>query len=129
MGGDMYAIVNISGRQFRVEPGDRVMVPHQSADPGEKITFDTVLLMDDGKKVKVGTPRVPSSTVEATVLEHGRTKKVPVFKKKRRKGYRVKNTHRQDFTLIRVDSIKQKAAKKSKASPAKQSAAQTAKSA
>ncbi|MFQ6615499.1 MAG: 50S ribosomal protein L21 [Fidelibacterota bacterium] len=104
----MYAIVDISGKQFLVEPGAQMDVPRQSVDPGKKVTLDTVLLLDNGKNVHVGKPTVKQSSVEVTVIEHGKTAKIPVFKKKRRKGYRVKNTHRQDFTRIRVDTIKQK---------------------
>jgi len=108
----MYAIVSISGKQFRVEPGDEVQVPHQNMEPGKKVIYDRVLLVNTGAKIKVGTPTVSGSTVEATVIEHGRSEKITVFKKKRRKRYRVKNTHRQGFTKIRVDSVKEKAVKK-----------------
>tara|TARA_B100001750_G_scaffold28753_1_gene19186 strand:- start:178 stop:546 length:369 start_codon:yes stop_codon:yes gene_type:complete len=109
----MYAIVDISGKQFRAEEGLELKVPHQREEEGKKISFDRVLLLDDGSDVKVGQPIVSGSAVEATVLEHGRDKKVPVFKKKRRKGYRVKNTHRQEFTVIRVENIKSSVSKKS----------------
>ena len=109
----MYAIVDISGKQFRAEKGFELKVPHQREEAGKKISFDRVLLLADGSDVKVGQPTVSGSAVEATVLEHGRDKKVPVFKKKRRKGYRVKNTHRQEFTVIRVENIKSGISKKS----------------
>ncbi len=109
----MYAIVDISGKQFRAEQGLELKVPHQREEEGKKVSFDRVLLLDDGNDVKVGQPTVSGSAVEATVLEHARDRKVPVFKKKRRKGYRVKNTHRQEFTLIRVENIKSGASKKS----------------
>jgi len=108
----MYAIVNISGKQFRVEPGDELQIPHQDVEPGKKVIYKHVLLLNNGKEIKVGRPTVSGSAVEATVVEHGRGKKVTVFKKKRRKGYRVKNTHRQEFTKIHVDSVKEKATKK-----------------
>lgn len=122
----MYAIVDISGKQFLVEPGAELDIPRQAADPGKKVTFDTVLLMDNGKKVHVGRPTVNQSSVEATVIGHGKTAKVPVFKKKRRKGYRVKNTHRQDFTRIRVDAIrKKKPARKPAASSRKKTTPKT----
>ena len=109
----MSAIVDISGKQFRAEEGLELKVPHQREEEGKKISFDRVLLLDDGSDVKVGQPIVSGSAGEATVLEHGRDKKVPVFKKKRRKGYRVKNTHRQEFTVIRVENIKSSVSKKS----------------
>lgn len=104
----MYAIVDISGKQFLAEPGEHLDIPRQTVDPGKKMTFDTVLLLDTGNKVQVGKPMVKQSAVEATVIEHGKTEKIPVFKKKRRKRFKVKNTHRQDFTRIRVDAIKEK---------------------
>ena len=109
----MYAIVDISGKQFRAEEGFELKVPHQREEEGKKISFDRVLLIDDGSDVKIGQPTVSGYAVEATVLEHGRDRKVPVFKKKRRKGYRVKNTHRQEFTIIRVENIKSGVSKKS----------------
>ena len=108
----MYVIVKISGKQFRAEKGQELKVPHQKEEAGKKVSFDHVLLVDDGKGISVGKPTVAGSKVEATILEHGRDKKVPVFKKKRRKGYKVKNTHRQEFTLIRIDDIKTKTSKK-----------------
>ncbi len=115
----MLAIVDISGKQFKVEPGLELRVPLQNMKVGEKVSYDRILLLDNEKKVKVGTPIVTNTTVEATVLKHGRGKKIIVFKKKRRKGYRTKNSHRQGYTLIRVDSIKEKATKKAKISTKK----------
>ena len=112
----MYAIVTISGKQFRVKPGDALQVPRQPVESGKKVTYDRVLLVVDGKKINVGTPIVSGTSIEATVVEHGRGRKITVFKKKRRKGYRVKNTHRQEFTMIRVDSVKKKAARKPRSS-------------
>ncbi|MEE9167211.1 MAG: 50S ribosomal protein L21 [Candidatus Neomarinimicrobiota bacterium] len=123
----MYAIVNISGKQFMVEPGDELQVPRHNLEPGKKVKYDHVLLVGNDKKIKVGTPSVKGSTVQATVLDHGKTKKVPVFKKKRRKGYRVKNTHRQEFTRIRVDSVKEKAPSKARAPAKKKSTTKTTK--
>lgn len=102
----MYAIVEISGKQFRVEKDQRLQVPLQKGESGSKVNFDRVLLYNDDKgKVKVGTPTVDKMQVSATLLEHGREKKIIVFKKKRRKGYQVKNGHRQDFSLIKIDKI------------------------
>ncbi|MBC8175211.1 MAG: 50S ribosomal protein L21 [Candidatus Marinimicrobia bacterium] len=115
----MLAIVDISGKQFKVEPGLELRVPLQNMKVGEKVSYDRILLLDNDKKVKVGTPTVINTTIEATVLEHGRSKKIIVFKKKRRKGYQTKNSHRQGYTLIRVDSIKEKATKKAKTSTKK----------
>jgi len=100
----MYAIVEIAGQQFKVEQGQEIFVHRLDAAAGDQISFDKVLLTDNDGMVNVGTPTL-SSSVNATVLEHLKGDKVIVFKKKRRKGYRVKNGHRQCFTKIKIDSI------------------------
>lgn len=100
----MFAIVNIAGQQFKVSEGQEIFVHRLEAAEGDKVSFDQVLLTCDGDNVSVGTPTV-SATVSATVLGHQKGDKVLVFKKKRRKGYRKKNGHRQSFTKIKVDSI------------------------
>ena len=114
----MFAIVNISGKQYRVEKGDRIKVALLETEAGKKVKFENVLLTDDGKKVTIGNPVVSGATVSGTVINHGRDRKVIVFKKKRRKGYRRKNGHRQDFSLIQIDSVSASASKK-KAAPKK----------
>lgn len=114
----MFAIVNISGKQYRVEKGDEIKVALLDTESGKKVKFENVLLTDDGKKVTIGNPVVSGATVSGTVINHGRDRKVIVFKKKRRKGYRRKNGHRQDFSLIQIDSISTSASKK-KAAPKK----------
>lgn len=101
----MYAVFRTGGKQFRAEPGDRVRVPSLEAEPGDIIEFDEVLLASDGDAVSVGAPVVDGARVTAEVLAHGRTRKVIVFKRKRRKGYRKKQGHRQGFTEIRVDDV------------------------
>ncbi|OWY20660.1 50S ribosomal protein L21 [Sphingobacteriales bacterium UPWRP_1] len=101
----MYAIVEIAGQQFKVEAGKEIFVHRLDATPGASVTFDKVLLADDNGAVEVGKPTVDGRSVSATVLEHVQGDKVIVFKKKRRKGYRVKNGHRQQFTKIKIDSI------------------------
>ena len=101
----MYAVFQTGGKQFRVEPGLRIRVPTLAADPGETVTFDRVLLASDGSEVTVGEPLVSGATVTAEVLRHGRDKKVIVFKRKRRKGYRVKKGHRQWFTEVLVNQV------------------------
>jgi large subunit ribosomal protein L21 len=108
----MFAIVDISGKQLRVELGLELEVPRQPTDEGTSVSYNNVLLYDDGKQVHVGTPNVNGVQVDATILSHGRGKKVVVFKKKRRKGYRVKNTHRQDFSIIKIDKISASTPKK-----------------
>lgn len=110
----MYAIIDIAGKQFRVEKGQDIKIPHQNEEVGAKVSFDRVLLIDDGNEITVGQPTVPGSIIEASILSHGRDRKIPVFKKKRRKGYRVKNTHRQTFTLIQVENIKIKSSNSNK---------------
>lgn len=111
----MYAIVNIAGKQVRVEKGATVKVASLKGDPGTKVTFDSVLLTDDGKKVQTGNPTLKGASVSASILEHGRDRKVLIYKKKRRKGYQRKNGHRQGFTLLQIDKIQTAAAKKNAA--------------
>jgi len=101
----MYAVFRTGGKQFRAEPGKKIRVPTMEVEPGESVTFDDVLLASDGKDVQVGAPTVNGVTVKAEVVRHGRDKKIIVFKRKRRKGYRRKQGHRQGFTEIRVDEI------------------------
>ncbi len=102
----MYAIVNIAGKQYKVAEGDKLQVARLSSEVGDKVNFDNVLLTDDGKNIKIGKPAVKGAVVSAEILEHGRLKKILVYKKKRRKGYQRKNGHRQDFSSIMVNSIK-----------------------
>ncbi len=106
LGDKMYAIVDIAGKQYKVAEGDRLTVARLAFKVGEKVNFENVLLTDDGKNVKIGTPVVKGATVNAEVLEHGRLKKILVYKKKRRKGYQRKSGHRQDFSSIMINSIK-----------------------
>ncbi|HQN56779.1 MAG TPA: 50S ribosomal protein L21 [Saprospiraceae bacterium] len=102
----MFAIVSIAGQQFKVEGGQKIFVHRLDAKEGDKLTFDQVLLTSDGNNVAVGTPTVSGVAVTASVLsEMVKGDKVIVFKKKRRKGYRVKNGHRQQFTHLQIDSI------------------------
>ena len=102
----MYAVFQTGGKQFRAEPGARLRVPTLDVEPGETVTFDQVLLAGDGaEEVRVGTPVVDGASVKAEVLRHGRAKKVIVFKRKRRKGYRRKQGHRQNFTEIRIEEV------------------------
>ena len=102
----MYAIVEIAGQQFKVEKDQRIFVHRLEQKEGDKVSFDNVLLVDNEGKVKVGAPAVKGATVDATVLEHLKGDKVIVFKKKRRKGYRKKNGHRQYLTSVKIDNIK-----------------------
>ena len=102
----MYAIINISGKQYKATSGARLKVPKQDGATGTRLTFDKVLLINDGNNTKIGEPVLKGISVTGTIIEHGRDKKILVYKKKRRKGYQRKNGHRQWFTEIQFDSIK-----------------------
>ena len=102
----MYAIVEIAGQQFKVVKDQQIFVHRLDQKEGDKVSFDNVLLVDNDGKVKVGAPAVKGATVDATVIEHLKGDKVIVFKKKRRKGYRKKNGHRQYLTSVKIDNIK-----------------------
>jgi large subunit ribosomal protein L21 len=123
LGEKMYAIVNIAGKQYKVAEGNRLKVARLSSKVGGKVDFTDVMLTDDGKNVKVGTPALKGASVTAEVLEHGRHRKILVYKKKRRKGYQRKSGHKQDYSLIQVKSIKissteqKKSPTKSKSAP------------
>ena len=121
----MYAIVEIAGQQFKVEKDQKVFVHRLQTEEGKKVAFDNVLLLSDGDKVTVGAPAIDGAQVGAKVLKHLKGDKVIVFKKKRRKGYRVKNGHRQFLTEIQIDTIVTSGAKK--AAPAKAAAKPAAK--
>ncbi|MEP7195166.1 MAG: 50S ribosomal protein L21 [Saprospiraceae bacterium] len=100
----MLAIVNIQGQQFKVKAGQKVYVHRLDNEQGDKVSFDEVLLLDNGS-VQVGSPKIDGAKVEATVLSHLKGDKVIVYKKRRRKGLEKKNGHRQSFTHISIDSI------------------------
>ncbi|WP_291864916.1 50S ribosomal protein L21 [Maribacter sp.] len=117
----MYAIVEMAGQQFKVAKDQKVYVHRLQTEEGKKVTFDNVLLLDDGKNVTIGAPAIDGATVEAKVIKHLRSDKVIVFHKKRRKGYKKKNGHRQSLTEIVIESIvasgSKKAAPKKEAAP------------
>ena len=114
----MYAIVEISGKQFKVEKKQKLFVNRLDVAEGKKISFDNVLMVNDGSKSSVGTPNVSGVQVDAKVLKHLKSDKVIVFKKKRRKGYKVKNGHRQAITEIEISDILTGVSKKSTAKKA-----------
>ncbi len=107
----MYAIVEIAGQQFKVAKDQKVFVHRLQEKEGSKVTFDNVLLLDDGK-ITIGAPAIKGAAVTAKILKHLKGDKVIVFKKKRRKGYKVKNGHRQYLSEIQIDSIIASGAKK-----------------
>ena len=108
----MYAIVEIAGQQFKVVKDQKVFVHRLQTEEGKQVAFDNVLLIGDGDKVTVGAPAIDGAQVGAKVLKHLKGDKVIVFKKKRRKGYRKKNGHRQSLTEIIIESIAASGAKK-----------------
>ncbi len=101
----MYAIVEIAGKQLKVVEDQKLFVNRLTDKEGSKVTFDKVYLLDDGKKVSIGTPAITGASVQAKVVSHLKDDKVIVFKKKRRKGYRVKNGHRQALTELIIEKI------------------------
>ena len=121
----MYAIVEIAGQQFKVAKDQKVYVHRLSQEEGSKVAFDQVLLVDDGSSVTVGAPAITGASVEAKVVKHLKGDKVIVFKKKRRKGYRVKNGHRQALTELLIEGISAKGGAK-KSAPAKKATPKTA---
>ena len=101
----MFAVVTIAGQQFKVEKGQEIFVHRLDAKEGDSVTFDQVHLIDNDGSVKLGKPTISGAKVNATVVRHEKGDKVIVFKKKRRKGYKKKNGHRQSFTKIEINSI------------------------
>ena len=122
----MYAIVEIAGQQFKVSKDSKVFVHRLAGDEGSKVSFDKVLLTDDNGTITLGAPAIEGATVEAKVLQHLKGDKVIVFKKKRRKGYKKKNGHRQALTQIEISGIllggAKKSAAKKEAAPAEEAA-------
>ncbi len=100
----MYAVIETGGKQYRVQEGDTIMVEKMDVQAGDKVTFDKVLVLNDGKELKVGTPYLDAS-VSASVVENGKAKKVIIFKYKAKKDYRKKQGHRQPYTMVKIDSL------------------------
>jgi large subunit ribosomal protein L21 len=101
-----YAIVDVGGKQFRVTAGQELKVPLTDGEAGANLQLDRVLAFNDGQTTRFGDPLVTGAVVDATILDHGREKKIIVFKFRRRKGYRRKTGHRQDFSTLRINGIK-----------------------
>jgi large subunit ribosomal protein L21 len=101
----MYAVVDIAGRQYKVSEQDKIKVPSLMQKAGDTVKFDNVLLVQREKELTVGNPLVSGASVEATVLGHDKSDKVIVFKKKKRKGYRLKRGHRQAFTEVQITKV------------------------
>ena len=107
----MYAVVNSGGKQYKVQEGEVLRVEKIPGNVGSSVVFDKVLMIADGDKVNIGQPVLDNALVEGHIVEQGKAKKIIVFKYKRRKRYRRKQGHRQQFTAVKIDSIKTKAAK------------------
>ncbi len=101
----MYAMVEIAGKQYKAEPGSVLKVDRLGQEAGAQLEFDSVLMVRDSESVKVGTPYVAGAKVTAVLEEHGKDKKITVLKFKRRKNYRRKQGHRQQYSVIRVGEI------------------------
>jgi large subunit ribosomal protein L21 len=114
----MYAIVDIAGQQFKVEKDQKLYVHRLEGEEGKKVSFDKVLLIDNGSKVAVGNPVVKGASIDAKIIAHVKGDKVLVFKKKRRKGYQKLNGHRQYLTQIVIEGISEKGSAKPKAAAA-----------
>ncbi len=122
----MYAIVDIAGQQFKVEKGQELFVHRLEGEKGDKLGFDKVMLIDHDGKTTVGTPVIEGARVEGTIVDHLRGDKVFVFKKKRRKGYKKFNGHRQYLSLVKIEEIVEKGPKakaKKAAAPVEETAA------
>jgi len=101
----MYAIIRTGGKQYQVAPGERLRVEKLAGEVGDTVELADVLLVADGSEIKVGRPMVEGAKVTARIIEQDKAKKVLVFKKKRRKGYRLKKGHRQPYTALEVKEI------------------------
>ena len=101
----MFAVIKSGGKQYRVAPGQTIRLEKVSGEVGSKVKLSEVLLVDNDGNISVGAPLVANASIEATVVEHDRSKKILVFKKKRKKQYRRTQGHRQDFTAVRIDKI------------------------
>lgn len=118
----MYAVIKSGGKQYRVEQDGTVLVDKLAGNPGDKVELSDVLLLSDGKEVKVGSPLVEGAKVSAEIVEQVRGDKIIVFKKKRRQNYRRKNGHRQEMTQLKILSLGGAAKKAKKSETAEQGA-------
>lgn len=103
----MYAVIKTGGKQYRVEPGDKLRVESLDVEEGDTINLDSVLMVGDGDNISVGTPELAGATVSATVMSHGRGKKIDIIKFRRRKHYRRQMGHRQNYTELKIEGISQ----------------------
>ncbi len=101
----MYAVIETGGKQYKVQEGDVITIEKLNVSAGDDIAFDKVLVLNDGKKVQVGTPIIESAKVFGTVVENGKGQKVIIFKYKSKKDYRKKQGHRQPYTMVKIESL------------------------
>lgn len=102
----MHAVIKTGGKQYRVQEGDVIKIEKLAGvEAGDEVIFEHVLAVGAGEDIKIGAPLVEGATVKASVIEQGRSRKIVVFKKKRRKDYRRKRGHRQHFTRVRIESV------------------------
>ena len=121
----MYALIEFAGKQFKIEEGSSIKVPYVDGKVGTKVTIDQVLYLDDGKNKTVGTPLVSDVKIDGEITSHGRERKIVVFKFKRRKGYQKKNTHRQEYSILKVGKLGKVKKSPSKKSETKATATKT----
>jgi large subunit ribosomal protein L21 len=125
----MYALVKTGGKQYRVSKDDTILVERIAADEGAEVILNDIVMLANGDKVTVGTPRVEGAAVSATVMRQTRGPKIIIFRRKRRKNHRRTQGHRQDLTLLKINDIAEDAKKLAPAKPAAKKAATTTKSA
>jgi large subunit ribosomal protein L21 len=101
----MHAVIKTGGKQYRVQPGDELVIEKIVADKGQQIVFEEVLAVGEGETLRIGTPQVEGAKVTATVVVQGKARKVIIFKKNRRKRYKVKRGHRQQFTRVKITAV------------------------
>jgi large subunit ribosomal protein L21 len=101
----MYAVISTGGKQYKVEQDEILRIEKIPGKVGDPVSFDRVLMVSDGENIRVGTPALDEVSVHGHILEQGKAKKIIVFKYKRRKRYRRKHGHRQQFTAIKIDAI------------------------
>lgn len=101
----MYAVIETGGKQYKVSEGDVLFIEKLELEEGAEVTFDKVLVVADGENIKIGTPAVSGASVSASVVKNGKSKKIYVFKMKRKKNYRRKKGHRQPFTKVEIKKI------------------------
>jgi len=122
----MYALVEIAGKQFKLEENSQVEIPYNNNKVGDKISFDKVLYFDDGTKKTIGNPYVSGLSIDAKVISHGKSPKVIVFKLKRRKGYQKRSGHKQPYTIVEIGKLVTKKTTAKKTTAKKTTAKKTA---